>query len=48
MWEFRDGICRHRTDNIIDDSWLSSSKDEDDSFIGIKSQILGKMAAFCL
>ena len=48
MWEFRDGICRHRTDNIIDDSWLSSSKDEDGSFIGIKSQTLGKMAAFCL
>ena len=43
MWEYRDGICRHRTDKIIDDSWLSLSKDEDGSFIGMKSHTLGKM-----
>ena len=43
MWEYRDGICRHRTDKIIDDSWLSLSKEEDGSFIGIKSHTLGIM-----
>ena len=43
MWEYRDGICRHRTDKIIDDSWLSLSKDEDGTFIGIKSHTLGIM-----
>ena len=42
MWEYRDGLCRHRSDQILDDPWLSLSKDEAGSFIGIKSHTLGK------
>ena len=43
MWEYRDGVCRHRSDRILDDPWLSLSKDEAGSFIGMKSNTLGKM-----
>ena len=42
MWEYRDGVCRHRSDKIPDDPWLSSSIDEAGSFIGMKSHTLGK------
>ena len=42
MWEYRDGVCRHRSDKIPDDPWLSLSIDEAGSFIGMKSHTLGK------
>ena len=42
MWEYRDGVCRHRSDKIPDDPWLSASIDEAGSFIGMKSHTLGK------
>ena len=43
MWEYRDGVCRHRSDEILDDLWLSLSKDEAGSIIGMKSHTHGKM-----
>ena len=43
MWEYKDGVCRHRSDKIVDDPWQSLSKDEAGSFIGMKSHTLGIM-----
>ena len=43
MWEYRNGVCRHRSDDVDGYQLKGMIEKEEGSYVGLKMHTLGKM-----